>query len=78
VRVGTEDANVFLEVADHGPGVAAADRARIFERFVRLEEARRAILTDRASALPSPSRSSTRTEERSRFGKTRVGVRCLE
>jgi signal transduction histidine kinase len=40
VRVGTEDANVFLEVADRGPGVAVADRARIFERFVRLEDAR--------------------------------------
>jgi signal transduction histidine kinase len=40
VRVGTADGNVFFEVADRGPGVAVADRARIFERFVRLEEAR--------------------------------------
>jgi signal transduction histidine kinase len=40
VAVGRDDGNVFVEVADRGPGVAAADRGRIFERFVRLEEAR--------------------------------------
>jgi len=31
-----------LEVADDGPGVAAADRARIVERFVRLDRSRAA------------------------------------
>jgi len=40
VRVGGNDREVFVEVADRGPGVAADDRARIFERFVRLDEAR--------------------------------------
>ncbi|MFY9550355.1 MAG: sensor histidine kinase, partial [Thermoanaerobaculia bacterium] len=40
VRVGSEAGRVFLEVADRGPGVAREDRARIFERFVRLEDAR--------------------------------------
>lgn len=34
------DGRVRLEVADSGPGIAAADRARVLERFVRLEEAR--------------------------------------
>ena len=40
VRVVGGDRQVFVEVADRGPGVAADDRARIFERFVRLDEAR--------------------------------------
>jgi signal transduction histidine kinase len=40
VRVGSERGEVFVEVADHGPGVAREDRERIFERFVRLDETR--------------------------------------
>jgi signal transduction histidine kinase len=31
---------VEIVVADHGPGIDAADRARVFDRFVRLEGAR--------------------------------------
>src|SRR5579872_6557200 len=31
---------VEIIVADHGPGIAAVDRVRVFERFVRLEGAR--------------------------------------
>jgi signal transduction histidine kinase len=31
---------VEIIVADHGPGIDAADRARVFDRFVRLEGAR--------------------------------------
>jgi signal transduction histidine kinase len=35
-------ARIDLTVADHGPGVAAQDRARVVERFVRLEGSRSA------------------------------------
>ncbi|WP_432545378.1 ATP-binding protein [Kineococcus sp. SYSU DK004] len=37
---GGQGGMAVLEVADDGPGVPAAERARVFDRFVRLEEAR--------------------------------------
>jgi signal transduction histidine kinase len=40
VRVWPQGPRAFLEVRDDGPGVAESDRGRIFERFVRLDEAR--------------------------------------
>ncbi|MFJ5269421.1 sensor histidine kinase [Streptomyces sp. NPDC088358] len=40
VALRTEGPWAVLEVADDGAGVPAADRERIFERFVRLDEAR--------------------------------------
>jgi signal transduction histidine kinase len=36
------DQHVCLSVADNGPGIPAADRERVLERFVRLEESRSA------------------------------------
>ncbi|HSE62044.1 MAG TPA: ATP-binding protein [Thermoanaerobaculia bacterium] len=41
VVAGNRDGEVFLEVRDRGPGVPPADRRRIFDRFVRLDEGRR-------------------------------------
>ena len=40
VSLAEEGREVILRVDDDGPGVPPADRSRIFERFVRLEEAR--------------------------------------
>ncbi|HLJ72135.1 MAG TPA: ATP-binding protein [Roseiarcus sp.] len=42
VQLVVRRAGEFVEIviADHGPGIAPADRARVFERFVRLEGAR--------------------------------------
>ncbi len=42
IRVGArrEGGEIVVEVADRGPGVAAQDRERVFDRFVRLESAR--------------------------------------
>ena len=35
VRVGHEAAGTLLEVSDEGPGIAAAERERVFDRFYR-------------------------------------------
>ncbi len=40
VRVREDDANVWLEVADDGPGIPAKYLERIFERFYRVDKGR--------------------------------------
>jgi two-component system, OmpR family, sensor kinase len=40
VRVGTDDDNAILEVADEGPGMTVDDAHRIFERFYRTDSSR--------------------------------------
>ncbi len=40
VRAFNEPDRILLTVADRGPGIPAADRPRVIERFVRLEQSR--------------------------------------
>lgn len=40
LRLYEDDGLVILEVDDDGPGIATADRERVFHRFVRLDQAR--------------------------------------
>jgi len=40
VKAGSEGDRITLTVADRGPGIPEADRGRVVERFVRLEQSR--------------------------------------
>ena len=40
IKAGGEGDRITLSVADHGPGIPDADRGRVVERFVRLEQSR--------------------------------------
>jgi signal transduction histidine kinase len=40
VKAGNDGERITLSVADHGPGIPDADRGRVVERFVRLEQSR--------------------------------------
>jgi signal transduction histidine kinase len=42
VELSSEDGEVRLMVTDDGPGIAAGDRDRVFDRFTRLDDARTA------------------------------------
>jgi signal transduction histidine kinase len=40
VRVTSENGYARITVTDDGPGIPAADRERVFDRFTRLDDAR--------------------------------------
>ena len=40
IHVGSRDGDAVITVSDDGPGIAPAERARVFERFVRLDSDR--------------------------------------
>lgn len=40
LEVGTDGAQAVLDVVDEGPGIPTADRERVFDRLVRLDDAR--------------------------------------
>lgn len=61
VTVRSEDEQVVVTVHDDGPGVPAEDAERIFERFVRLDDARSRDQGAPASVWPSPGTSPTAT-----------------
>ena len=42
VAAGNDGERIALSVADRGPGIPEADRGRVVERFVRLEQSRSA------------------------------------
>jgi signal transduction histidine kinase len=64
VRLRRDAERLIVEVTDDGPGIDAADRSRVFDRFVRLDEAR--TRTDGGGTgwgSRSPARSPRRTTE---------------
>jgi signal transduction histidine kinase len=48
---GREGRRVRFSVADTGPGVAPADRARIFNRFEQVKDAREGVAGPKGSGL---------------------------
>src|SRR4029077_18120079 len=53
VRALNEGDRILLTVADSGPGIPEADRARVVERFVRLEQSRSKSGSGRVLSLAS-------------------------
>jgi two-component system, OmpR family, sensor kinase len=67
VRLRADDRSAVLEVADHGPGLAAEDAERVFERFYRADRSR-----TRAGSVPE--RDAGSVPERDAAGGAGLGL----
>ncbi len=52
VRIGTRDGEAFVDVIDHGIGIASDEQARIFERFHRVHSIETAGIAGTGLGLP--------------------------
>ena len=52
MRIGTRDGEAFVDVVDHGIGIARDDQARIFERFHRVQSVETAGIAGTGLGLP--------------------------
>ena len=52
IRIGTRDAGAFVDVIDHGIGIARDEQARIFERFHRVQSIETSDIAGTGLGLP--------------------------
>jgi signal transduction histidine kinase len=52
IRIGTRDGEAFVDVVDHGIGIARDDQSRIFERFHRVQSLETAGIAGTGLGLP--------------------------
>jgi hypothetical protein len=52
MRIGTRDGEAFVDVVDHGIGIARDDQLRIFERFQRIQSTETAGIAGTGLGLP--------------------------
>jgi signal transduction histidine kinase len=81
-ELGPEGDEIVLRVDDDGPGIPAAERERVFERFVRLDAARTRDAGGAGMGLAIVREIATAHGarvhiEESREGGTRVEVRFI-
>ena len=52
IRIGTRDGEAFVDVVDHGIGIARDEQSRIFERFHRVQSAETSVIAGTGLGLP--------------------------